>query len=93
MKATTLLALAPLVLACFAPAVVAQGGSVRQKPVAEKTSVVYGSAERTRLLDQLHGKRGKSDIDQLGSVARRAALTEKRYHGQKHVAHQRRSRR
>ncbi len=54
MKATTLLALASLLLA-LAPSTAAQGGSVRQKPLAQRSSVEYGSAERTRLLDQLHG--------------------------------------
>jgi hypothetical protein len=92
MKATTLLALLPLLLAGFAPCSEAQGGSVRQKPLAEKTSVVYGSAERTRLLDQLHGKAKASDLDELGSVARRAALTERRFEGQKRIT-QRRCRR
>ena len=86
MKATTLLALAPLLLACFAPCSAAQAGSVRQKPLPEKTSVVYGSAERTRLLDQLHGKHKDSELDQLGSVARRAALTERRFDGQKRAS-------
>jgi hypothetical protein len=92
MKATPLLALAPLLLAVFAVPAAAQVGSVRQRPLPEKTSVVYGSVERTRLLDQLHGKK-TNEIDQLGSVARRAALTQKHYKGEKRVAQRRRSRR
>ena len=92
MKATTLLALAPLLLACLAPLSSAQGSSVRQKPLPEKTSVVYGSAARTRLLDQLHGKQKNTELDQLGSVARRAALTNRRYRGEKRIV-QRSSRR
>ena len=92
MKATTLLALAPLLLACLAPLGSAQGGSARQKALPEKTSVVYGSAARTHLLDQLHGKQKNAELDQLGSVARRAALTNRRYQGEKRVS-QRKSRR
>lgn len=92
MKATTLLALVPLLLAGFAPCTEAQGGSVRQRPRAEKTSVVYGSAERTRLLDQLHGQRKDTELVTLGSVARRAALMERHFEGQKRPV-QRRSRR
>ena len=89
MKATTLLALA---LSLFSLSTSAQGGSVRQKPLPEKTSAQYGSAERTRLLDQLHGTKRDVELDQLGSVARRAALMGKRYKGEKRIV-QRRTRR
>jgi len=92
MKATTTLALASLLLA-LAPSAAAQGGSVRQKPLPQRSSVEYGSAERTRLLDQLHGKKKDVELENLGSVARRAALSESHYRGEKRPAQKRRTRR
>jgi len=92
MKATTLLALASLLL-ILAPSASAQGGSVRQRPLPERSSVDYGSAGRTRLLDQMRGTKKNIELDTLGSVARRAALSESHYRGEKRPVQKRRSRR
>ena len=69
--------LAFLALAFLSVDAAAQSRTSRSR--AAKPEIQYGSVLRTRLLKQCRGTQTSGDVLQLGSVARRAVLTGKRY--------------